>query len=157
MSGRPLPAPSLPLRRLTSAAGAAIAFGFIAIVWPIDSYVTSFVPNASRLVLFLAMLAGTLCFFLSDEWLTRGVGAARGAYVASKIASLLSLGIAVALDFERLFFLLIIIPVIVVFFVVYGLFSAWAYRATGHPFVAGSANAVAFAWAIAVTFPFLAR
>lgn len=149
--------PGLPFRRLAIAAGALIAFGFVAIVWPIDSYVTSFVPNTSRLVLFLAMLVGTLCFFLSDEWLTRGVGAARGAYVASKLAFLLSLGLAVALDFERLFFLLIIIPVIIVFFVVYGLFSAWAYRATGHPFVGASANAVAFAWAIAVTFPFLAR
>jgi pimeloyl-ACP methyl ester carboxylesterase len=152
-----LPRPGLPGRPLVIAAVASIAFGFIAIVWPIDSYVTSFVPNASRLVLFLAMLAGTLCFFLGDEWLTRGLGAAHGAYVASKVAFLVSLGMAVALDFERLFFLLIIIPVIVVFFVVYGLFSAWAYRATGHPFVAGTANAVAFAWAIAVTFPFLAR
>lgn len=152
-----LPRLGLPDRSLAIAAAGSIAFGFIAIVWPIDSYVTSFVPNASRLVLFLAMLAGTLCFFLSDEWLTRGGGAARGAYLASKLAFLMSLGMAVALDFERLFFLLIIIPVIVVFFIVYGLFSAWAYRATGHPFVAGSANAVAFAWAIAVTFPFLAR
>lgn len=155
--GHSLSRPARQGRRLATAAGAVIAFGLIAIVWPIDSYVTSFVPHSSRLVLFLAMLAGTLCFFLSDEWLTRGVGAARGAYVASKIAFLVSLGLAVALDFERLFFLLIIIPVIVVFFVVYGLFSAWAYRATGHPFVGGSANAVAFAWAIAVTFPFLAR
>lgn len=156
-SDHSLSRPALPVRRLAIAAGAAIAFGFIAIVWPIDSYVTSFVPHASRLVLFLAMLAGTLCFFLSDEWLTRGVGAARGAYAASKLAFLASLGLAVALDFQRLFFLLIIIPVIVVYFAVYGLFSAWAYRATGHPFVGGSANAVAFAWAIAVTFPFLAR
>jgi hypothetical protein len=43
------------------------------------------------------------------------------------------------------------------FFLIYGLFSAWAYRRTGHPFVAGIANAFAFAWAIAVTFPLVAR
>ena len=108
-----------------------------------------------------AMLAGTLLFFLSDEWLTRGVGAdgrpaARGAYLATKIAFLVSLAIAVALDFERLFFLVIIIPVIVLFFIVYGLLSSWAYRRTGYPFVGGIANAVAFAWAIGVTFPLLA-
>jgi hypothetical protein len=85
-----------------------------------------------------------------------GRPAARGAYLATKIAFLLSLAIAVALDFERLFFLVIIIPVIVLFFLVYGLFSSWAYRRTGHPFVGGIANAVAFVWAISVTFPLLA-
>ncbi len=84
---------------------------------------------------------------LADEWLTRGPSAGRGAYAASKLAFLASLGIAVALDFERLFFLLII---------VHGLFSAWAYRRSGHPWAAGIANAVVFAWAIGVTFPLLA-
>ena len=60
------------------------------------------------------------------------------------------------LDFERLFFLIIIVPVVVLFFLVQGLFSAWIYRATGHPLAAGLANALAFAWAIGVTFPMLA-
>jgi hypothetical protein len=46
--------------------------------------------------------------------------------------------------------------VIVLFFVVHGLFSRWSYRRTGHPLVAGLANAVAFAWALGVTFPLLA-
>ncbi len=99
---------------------------------------------------------GTLSFFVADEWLTRGTGAGRGAYAASKLAFLASLGIAVGLDFERLFFLLIIVPVIVLFLIVHGLFSAWAYRRTGHRWAAGIANAVVFAWAIDVTFPLLA-
>jgi hypothetical protein len=151
---RDRPAPAIGA--LLAASAAMIAYGFAAIIWPIDTYVTSFVPGGPRLVLVLAMLAGTLIYFLSDEWLTRGEGAARGAFAASKLAFVGSLGIALALDFERLFFLLIIVPVIVLFFLVYGLFSTWAYRRTGHPFVGGIANAVAFAWAIAVTFPLLA-
>jgi len=114
------------------------------------------VPGRGRFILVLAMLIGTLAYFLSDEWLTRGDGGARGAYLASKVAFLISLGIAVALDLQRLFFLIIIVPVIVLFFMVYGLFSRWTYARTGHPFVAGFANAVAFAWAIGVTFPLLA-
>ncbi len=142
---------------LAEAALALIGFGFVALVWPINSFVTSFIPGPDRILLILAMLVGTLSFFLSDEWLTRGESAARGAYIASKLAFLSSLAIAVALDFERLFFLIIIVPVIILFFFVYGLFSAWVYRRTGHPFVAGIANAVAFAWAIGVTFPLLAR
>jgi hypothetical protein len=143
-------------RALAVAAVAITAFGFVALVWPIDRFITSFVPGPQRVILFLALLVGTLVFFLSLEWLTRGTGSARGAYAASKLAFLVSIGIAVALDFERLFFLLIIVPVIVLLFVIHGLFSAWSYRHTGHPFVAGIANAVAFAWAIGVTFPLLA-
>ncbi len=142
--------------RFTIAVSAVVAFGFIGLVWPIDIFVTSFVPGAERLVLICVMLIGTLLFFLSDEWMTRGEAAARGAYLASKLAFLVSLALAVGLDFRRLFFLIIIVPVIVLFFLVYGLFSGWIYRRTGHPFVAGIANAATFAWAIGVTFPLLA-
>ncbi len=148
--------PSVSYPAMAVASLAMIAFGFVGLVWPINQFVTSFVPGLERIAIVLAMLVGTLIYFLSDEWLTRGVGAARGAYLASKAAFLSSLGLAVALDFERLFFLVIIIPVIVLFFAVYGLLSRWAYRQTGHPFVGGLANAFAFAWAIGVTFPLLA-
>ena len=75
---------------------------------------------------------------------------------ASKLAFLVSLAIAVALDLERLFFLIIIVPVIALFFIVYGLLSRWTYTSTGHPLVAGLASAIAFAWAIGVTFPLIA-
>ncbi len=141
---------------LAGAVAAVIAFGFLGVVWPINSFFTNFVPGPERFVLVLAMLVGTLFYFVSDEWLTRGEGAAHGAYAASKFAFLLSLAIAVALDPGRLFFLIIIVPVVVIFFIVYGLFSRWTYRQTQHPLVAGIANAVAFAWAIGVTFPLLA-
>jgi pimeloyl-ACP methyl ester carboxylesterase len=132
---------------------AVVAFGFLALVWPIDRYFTSFIPGPQRFVLILAMLVGTTIFFLSDEWLTRA--GPRGAYAVSKVLFLISLALAVALDPYRLFFLVIIIPEILLFFFIYGLFSVWTYRRTGHPFVAGIASAVAFAWAIGVTFPLL--
>lgn len=67
------------------------------------------------------------------------------------------MALAVALNPAKLFFLVIIAPVILVFFAIYGLFSSWAYRQTNHPLVGGFANALALAWAIAVTFPLLAR
>lgn len=155
--GRGLPLPTMSVVRLAAGAAAMIGFSLVCIIWPINAYVTSFVPGGHRFVLFLATLAGTLCFFLSDEWLTRGAETATGAFVTSKLLFLLSLALAVVLDFQRLFFLLIIVPVIVLFFLVYGLFSTWAFRRSGHPFVAGISNAVVFAWAIAATFPLLAR
>ncbi|MEI8178587.1 MAG: alpha/beta fold hydrolase [Aestuariivirga sp.] len=132
---------------------AVVGYGFVGIVWPLDSFVTSFVPVGSRPMLVAVLFLGTLPYFLSDEWLTRGRGAARGAYAVTKVAFIISLAIAVELDPERLFFLIIIIPVVVPFFIVYGLLSRWSYAKTGHPLVAAVASALAFAWAIGVTFP----
>ena len=116
---------------------ATSAYTFIAIIWPLDSYVTSFIPVGTRPVLVAVLMVGTLLYFLSDEWLTRGQGAARGAYVVSKLALMASLAVAVALDPHRLFFLAIISPVILLFLVVYGLLSRWIYNSTGHPFAGG--------------------
>ena len=141
-----------------AAAAVTVAiYSVIVLGVPIDRYVAAFMPIPTRVPLILALMVGTLPYFLADEWLTRGTGAPRGAYAVTKLCYIASLAIAVALDPSRLFFLIIIAFVILVFFVIYGLFSAWAYRATRHPLVGGLVNAVAFAWAIAVTFPLLAR
>ncbi len=148
--------PTPPSGKVVAAALAVAAYGFAALILPINAYFTSFVPGPERASVIAALAVGALCYFLSDEWLTRGAGAARGAYPASKIAFLVSLAIAVGLDFERLFFLILIVPIIGLFFIVYGLFSRWAYRSAGHPFVAGAANAIAAAWAIGAVFPLVA-
>jgi dienelactone hydrolase len=123
----------------------------------LDRFVTSFTITAPRLPLVFLMLAGTLSYFLADEWLTRGAQTARGGHLFTRFCFLISLGIAVALSFEDLFFLLIIAAVIVIYFLVYGLFSRWIYQATGHPAVGAFANAVAFAWALAAVFPMLSQ
>jgi pimeloyl-ACP methyl ester carboxylesterase len=140
-----------------AAAAAASLYGLAALGLPLDRYVTSFAPAAGRWWLVLAMLCGTLPFFLADAWLTRGVRAPPLANVATKALFLASLAIAIALAPRRLFFLVIIVPAILVLFVVHGLFSRWAWRATGNPFVGAVATAIAFAWAIAVTFPVISR
>jgi pimeloyl-ACP methyl ester carboxylesterase len=136
---------------------AVVAFNFVALAWPIDVFLTSYAPGAERALLILAMIVGAAPFFLADEWMTRGATPARAAYAASKLAFVASLAMAIALDFQRLFFLAIITPFILAYFIVYGLISRWTYAATGHPFVAGLANAIAVAWAIAATFPLLSR
>ncbi|MBJ7536033.1 alpha/beta fold hydrolase [Rhodomicrobium vannielii ATCC 17100] len=135
------------------AAALVAAYSILAFGLPLDRYVLSFFPIAERLPLLFAVLGGTILFFLADEWLTRGHGAATGGYPATKALFLSSLALAVALNFGKLFFLILIIPIIFVFFVIYGLFSGWVNRRTNDPLVAGLANALAFAWAIAVTFP----
>ncbi len=143
-------APAVPLLLAT-----ALVAGYciLAIGLPIDRYVTSFLLPPGRVPIMLAVLVGTLLYSAADEWATRGPGARWGAYAATKACFVLSLVFAIALNPARLFFLVIIVPVILVFLLVYGLFSGWAYRRTGHPLVGAAAVALAFAWAIAATFP----
>jgi hypothetical protein len=141
--------------RLALATCLAVCYfaGVFALV--LDRFVTSYTITTTRLPLLLMTGVGTLAYFLSDEWMTHGAKTARGGHLFTRCCFLLSLGLAVALSFEDLFFLLIIAAVIVIYFLLYGLFSRWIYRATGHPAVAGIANAVTFAWALAAVFPFL--
>jgi hypothetical protein len=125
----------------------------LAFALPTDRFVTALLPGLERLHLVLAILAGTLVYCLADEWATRGPGAARGGYWLTKLLFLISLLAAVALNLNALFFLVIIVPAILVLFLIYGLMSGWVYRSTRHPAVAAVANAIAFACAVAVTFP----
>lgn len=133
-----------------------VGFFLLFVAWPFERFFTAFLPLDARFPLFLAALAGTLPYFLFDEWLTRAAGGRRGGYAWTKVLFLLSLGLAVALDFQALFFLLIIVPLVVAFFVIHGMLSGWIVRGTGSPVVAGVTNAVALAWALAVTFPLYA-
>ena len=57
---------------------------------------------------------------------------------------------------ERLFFLILIVPLMVPILLILGLISGWIYRRTGHPFAGGFATAVALAMAIGATFPLIA-
>ncbi|MGY6554328.1 MAG: alpha/beta hydrolase [Wenzhouxiangella sp.] len=144
-----------PLAALLSALAATL-YGAGAIGLAMDQFIASFAVTAPRLPLLALMLGGTLAYFLADEWLTRGPHIPRGAHLLTRVCFLLSLGLAVALSFEELFFLLIIAAVIVPYFLLYGLISGWVYRATGDPWISALPSAVAFGWALAVVFPQLA-
>ena len=143
--------------RIAWAAIAVAAYNIIAFGLPIDAYVFSFLPISARIPLIAAIACGTLPYFIADEWLTRGSDARRGAYALTKFGFLLSLAIAVALNPAKLFFLVIIVPAILLLFLAFGLVSRWTYAATHHPLPGALANAVMFAWAIAVTFPMIVR
>ncbi|WP_341908700.1 alpha/beta fold hydrolase [Polaromonas sp. YR568] len=143
-------------RAAALAVAMATAYALFAVGLPVDSYVFNVQPEPARLPLILAMCLGTLPYFIADEWLTRDAGAARGAYLVTKVCFLLSLVLAIALNPAKLFFLAIIVPAILLLFVVYGLFSRWTFASTGHPAVAALANALTFACFVAVTFPIVA-
>ena len=70
---------------------------------------------------------------------------------------LASLALAVALDFEGLFFLVIILPVIVLFFLLFGTMGGWVGRRTGLPAAAGIGLGLVLAWSLGVSFPMFKR
>ena len=145
-----------PKRWLPAVISAAMvaAYAILALGAPIDHFATSFSLTPPRIPLFVAMVAGALLYFIADERLTRQFGARRtGAYLIAKTCFLASLAAAIALDLERLFFLIIITPVILAAFIVFGLFGAWSHARTGDPWVGGAGIGAAVAWAVAATFP----
>ncbi len=154
--GWPLPGPGTA-GRLAVATLALALFALVAIFLPVDRFVTALTPHAARLPLFASLCAGLLPYFVADEALTRSPAAPRWGYALGKVAFILSLGLAIALDPTRLFFLILILPVMLIFFLAFGQVSRWSFRATGSPWPAALANAVLFAWAIAATFPILGR
>ena len=148
--------PALPRARWAPLALAALAvavWGLLAVGWPLDQFLFNLRPDAVRWPVIAALLAGTLPWFLADEALTRSARAPRAAYLVTKLCFLLSLVVAIALNPGRLFFLALIVPAILMLFIVFGLFSRWVQQRCGHPWVAAVANAVVFAWFMALTFP----
>jgi pimeloyl-ACP methyl ester carboxylesterase len=145
--------PRARLPALAAATAAWVLFDLLAIGLPVNRYLFNLALIPERGLMLPAIAAGTLCWFLADETLTRGAQAPRAAYFASKFAFLLSLIIAIALDPRHLFFLALIVPAILLLFLIYGLFSRWSMRCIGHPAPAAVANALAFAWFIAAIFP----
>jgi hypothetical protein len=146
---------AIPVGRLAAAATALTLFGLVALFAPIDAFVASLALTPPRLPLFAALAVATLPYFLADETLVRAPDAPRGGYALAKAAFLASLALAIALAPGRLFFLILILPVTLIFFALFGLIGAWAFRATGSPLPAALANAVLMAWAVAATFPIL--
>lgn len=141
-----------PARALILSLAPAI-FGILILGTALDRYVASFLPNAERAVIILALAAGSIPFFLADALLTEGGRASTVRTLAARGAFLASLILAVALDFDRLMFLLIILPVILLFFLLFGTLAGWIGRRTGLPAIAGLGFGLTLAWALGVTFP----
>ncbi len=135
---------------------ALAAYGILVFGGALDRYVASFWPVPARLLIIAAIAVGALPYMLADSLMTEGGRAALWRAIAARGAFIASLGAAVALDFKRLFFLLIIIPVIVLFFTIFGLMGGWVGRRTGSPCASAIALGLILAWAIGVSFPMFA-
>jgi hypothetical protein len=142
----------LELPVIIAAALLIVGYVFVSFGVPVHTFVLNYFPPVERLSVAAVMIALMLPYFLADEWLTRGPWAPRGAYVITKLLLIASLALAITLN-QRLFFLILIAPLFVAYFLVYGLFSWIVFRRSGTPLIGALANSVIFAWIVAVTFP----
>ncbi len=121
----------------------------------LDRYGANFVPNADRLWVILALCLGTVPFMLGDAVVTEGGARSIWHRLGLRFCFFASLGAAIALDFSGLFFLLLIGPVIVLFYIVFGLMGRWTAQRTG-ALSSGLGLGLILAWALGVSFPFVA-
>lgn len=139
------PSAFFPLATLALAIYAIAFFGLV-----LDRYVANFWPTSQRLWIISALALGAVPFMLADALTAQG--APIWQRVVSRLAFLASLGIAVALDFEGLFFLMMIAPVIVLFWLTFGMMGRAVANHVGAS-SAGVALGLVLAWALGVSFP----
>ena len=119
----------------------------------LDRYVANFWPTPGRFWIIAAMALGAVPFMVADSMLTLRAGLLQR--LALRGAFLLSLGLAVVLDFQGLFFLLMIAPVVLLFYLVFGTVGRVAGLRAG-PLASGLALGLVLAWALGVSFPLFA-
>lgn len=121
----------------------------------LDRYAASFWPNSERLLVIAVLAVGTVPFMIGDSIVT---GAGRGALwrrLVARFALFASLIAAALLEPDQLTFVLIVLPVIVLFFLIYGLMGRWTAQRSG-ALAAGLGLGVCLAWALGVSFPLFA-
>lgn len=128
-------------------------YGILVFGGVMDRYVGSFFPHPGRVAVLLAILPGAVLAMLADAILLEATRAALWRRVVARGMFLISLGIAVALDFERLFFLIIILPVILLFYLSYGMMGRFLGKRSGSVVAMGLGLGIVLGWALGVTFP----
>lgn len=134
------------------AALALAAWGIGVFGLALNRYGANFIPNAERLPIIAALALGAVPFMVADALIADAGRAPLIRRLAARTAFFASLGFAVALDFEGLFFLVIIAPVILLFFLTFGLMGRWTGRRSG-AISAGLALGLVLAWSLGVSFP----
>lgn len=131
---------------------ALAAYGIGVFGLALDTFGASFVPHAGRWPIIAAVALGAVPYMLGDALATAGGKAPLARRLAVRSGLFVSLGIAVALDFEGLFFVILILPIILLFFLIYGTIGGWVGRRAG-PVAQGLGLGLCLAWAIGVSFP----
>lgn len=132
-----------------------LTWGLLFIGVALDRYAASFMPTGQRLLVIAALSLATVPFMLADA-LVSGAGAGHGwQRLAARVALLVSLAIAALLRPDDLGFVLLVFPVILLFFLVHGTLGRGLAQRTGVG-ASGIGLGLILAWALGVSFPFFA-
>lgn len=132
-----------------------VLWGVVVFGLALDRYAASFWPNAARLPIIFALSLGTVPAMIADSCVTQAGRASLWRRVIARLALFISLGMAAVLDPENLTFVVIVLPVFVLFFLVHGVMGRWVGRRSG-AMAAGLGLGLSLAWALGVSFPLFA-
>lgn len=127
-----------------------IAWGLGVFAIALDRYGAAFVPTGPRLSLALILVPATLAFGLAERILVHGRGLL--ARVVLRIPFLVAIILAMILSPTELGLTFTVLPVLVLFGVVYGTMAMWVANRTG-PVGAGIASGMILSWAISASTP----
>lgn len=132
--------------------GLFLIWGLGAFGLALDRYAASYWPSPERLLLIAVLAFGTVPALIADAQLTEAGHAALWRRIVGRVFLFGSFALAAALDFDRLMFLLIALPLLLLFFCVHGLMGRWIARRSGAT-VAGLGLGLCLAWVLGVCFP----
>jgi len=129
-----------------------VVWGIVAFGLALDRYAASFWPTPDRLAIIALLALGAVPFMVADSYVS---GAGRGGIVrriAARVSLMASLAAAAMIDPDRLIFLVIVLPVFLLFFVTYGMMGRWVAPRFG-ALSAGLGLGLVLACALGVSFP----
>ncbi|MEM6637518.1 MAG: alpha/beta fold hydrolase [Pseudomonadota bacterium] len=134
------------------AAAGLTAFGILVFSAAMTNYAASFWPTGPRIGLFAVLLPGCFALMCADALINDGGQAPWPRRLISRIGIIVALAIGVATDVESLFMVSMMLPVLVLFFLVFGAMGRWVGLRAG-PSTSGLGLAVLLAWSLAATMP----
>ncbi|MEO1494893.1 MAG: alpha/beta fold hydrolase [Pseudomonadota bacterium] len=132
------------------AAVMVLIWGLLVFALALDRYGAAFLPSGPRLALLAALLPAALVFALADRILIHGRGLLWA--ILLRVPVFGGLLAAMLLNSGGIGMLFTMLPVLVLFLLVYGTMTGWAARRAG-PTGPGLASGVILAWAIAASTP----
>lgn len=143
--------PGTKLSRMDMWAGLALLiWGLAVFALVMDHYAAAFLPTGPRLTLMAVLIPSMIAFALGDRLIMHGRHAL--IRVLLRIPFFSALISAMLLGQNGIGMLFTVLPVLMLFFVVYGTMAAWAARRSG-PVGTGIASGIILAWSIAASTP----
>ncbi len=130
-----------------------LVWGLAVFAPAMDRYAASFVPAGPRVVLMALLMPAAVAFMLADRILH--AGAAPWQRMVGRIMPVAALALLMIAGGGGIALLFTVLPVLVLFFIVYGTMGTWISRRSG-PEAAGVALGACLAWAIAASTPLFA-